>query len=165
MAHQETLINWLNDAYGMERNLIQVLEHRVKDASGHPDMQARVQQHLQETRQHATLIKDCIERLGGSTSSIKAGIADVMGSFQGRSTEPAKDEIVKNILADYASEQFEIASYKSLIAAAESLGDSQTTSVCRQILHEEETMAHWLDQHIASVTQEYLSMRAREHGA
>jgi ferritin-like metal-binding protein YciE len=165
MAHQETMIAWLNDAHALELNLAQVLEHRVKDTQDHPQMQARVQQHLQETRRHAELVKSCIERLGGSTSTVKSAMGQIGGLFQGVSTGMAKDEMVKNALGDYASEQLEIASYQSLIAGAEALGDRETARICQQVLGEEEDMADFLAQHIPMITQEFLGQQAREHGA
>jgi hypothetical protein len=63
MAHQELYLAWLNDAYALERSLEQVLEHRVKDAQDHPNMQARVRQHLEETRRQAERLQACIERV------------------------------------------------------------------------------------------------------
>jgi ferritin-like metal-binding protein YciE len=80
------------------------------------------------------------------------------------STGFAKDEHIKNALADYTSENFEIASYRSLIAAAEMLGDHQTAQVCRENLLEEEDMARFLEQQIPMITHEMLQMGAREHG-
>jgi len=165
MAHQETVIAWLNDAHALELNLTQVLEHRVDDTKDHPQMQARIQQHLEQTRRHAELVKGCIERLGGSTSAIKSGMGKIGGFFQGVSTGMAKDEIVKNALADYASEQFEIASYTSLIAAAQALGDQEMATVCQQILRDEQEMASWLQQQIPMITQAFLGLQERAHGA
>jgi ferritin-like metal-binding protein YciE len=165
MAHQDTVIAWLNDAHALELNLVQVLEHRVSDTKDHPHIQTRVQQHLEQTRRHAELVKGCIERLGGSTSTVKSAMGQIGGFFQGVSTGMAKDEMVKNALADYASEQFEIASYTSLIAAAQAIGDQQTATVCQQILRDEDEMARWLQQQIPIITQEFLGMQAREHGA
>jgi ferritin-like metal-binding protein YciE len=165
MAHKDLYLSWLNDAYGMERSLEQVLEHRVKDAKDHPHIQQRDQQHLEETRRHAELIKGCIERNGGNVSSIKGGMSTVMGKVQAVSTGLAKDELIKNALADYAAEHFEIASYTSLIAAAEQLGDTETAQVCREVLREEERMAEWLQGQIPSITHEMLQMQQREHGA
>lgn len=165
MAHEQTMVNWLNDAYGLENNLIQVLEHRVKDMKDHPQMQAKVQQHLEQTRHQAEMLRGCIERLGGKTSALKTGIANIMGTFQGMSTEAAPDEMVKNALSDYASEQFEIACYTSLIAGAEAIGDTETAQICRQILREEEDMANWLAQQIPVITKMYLGEQVREHTA
>lgn len=165
MAHQDTMIAWLNDAHALENNLIQVLEHRVKDTMNHPQMQVKVREHLEETRRHAELVKGCIERLGGNVSAIKSGMGSVSGFMQSLSTAPAKDEMVKNVLSDYASEQFEIACYRSLIAGAQALGDQDIASICQQILRDEESMARFLEQQIPQVTQEYLQMQVREHGA
>jgi ferritin-like metal-binding protein YciE len=164
MAHQDTVIAWLNDAHALELNLTQVLEHRVNDTKDHPQMQARIQQHLEQTRRHAELIKGCIERLGGSTSAVKSAMGQIGGFFQGISTGMAGDEMVKNALADYASEHLEIASYTSLIAAAQAIGDQQTATICQQILRDEEEMARWLQQQLPMITQEFLGMQAREHG-
>ncbi len=165
MAHKDFVIKWLNDAYGMENALIQVLENHAKDAQDHPQVQARIQQHIEETRRHADLVKGCIERLGSSTSTVKSGMSTLMGTVQGASTGFAKDELVKNALADYASEHFEIASYTSLIAAAEALGDLETARVCQEILLDEQAMAAWLEQQIPVVTREMLQTQAREHGS
>lgn len=164
MAHQETLINWLNDAHGLETNLVQVLESHVQAAKNHPQVQSRLQQHLDETRRHAEMVKGCIERLGGNVSGVKTGISSVMGAVQGVSTAIAKDELVKNTLADYASEHFEIACYTSLITGARAIGDEDTARVCETILRDEEQMAHWLHQQIPVITQEYLGEQARAHG-
>jgi ferritin-like metal-binding protein YciE len=165
MAHLETVIAWLNDAHAMENNLIQVLENHARDAKDHPQIQAKIQEHLEQTRRHAELVKGCVERLGGHTSAIKSGIGKVMGAVQGISTGPAQDELVKNALADYASEHFEIASYTSLIAAAHALGEQEIARVCQQILRDEQDMARWLEQQLPLVTQEFLGRKAREHGA
>lgn len=165
MAHQELYLSWLKDAYALERSLEQVLEHRVKDLKDQPQLQTRVQQHLEETRRHAELVKGCIERHGESVSAIKSGLATISGMLQGTSTGMAKDELIKNCLTDYAAEHFEIASYTSLVAAAEELGDSETAQVCRTILRDEQSMADWLAQQIPVATRQVLQMQAREHGA
>ncbi len=163
MAHNELYLAWLNDAYGLEQSLVQTLERHVKDAKDHPQIEARLQQHLEETRRHADLVESCIVRLGSSTSSIKSGMSTIMGAVQGMSTGPAKDELIKNALADYSAEHFEIASYTSLISAAQSLGDLQTAQICQQILQDELAMQSWLAQQIPLITQEMLQMQAREH--
>jgi ferritin-like metal-binding protein YciE len=165
MAHQETYLAWLKDAHAMEVNLVQVLENHAKDAEGHPQMQAKIQEHLQQTRHHADLVERCINRLGDNTSAIKSGMGKIMGAVQGISTGPAKDELIKNALADYASEHFEIACYTSLLAGAQALGDQETAMVCQQILRDEQDMARFLEQQIPLATQEFLGMQAREHGA
>jgi ferritin-like metal-binding protein YciE len=160
MTQQEMMIAWLNDAYAMENSLVHTLEGRVKEAEDHPQIRARDEQHLAETRRHAELVKGCIERLGGDTSTLKTGMATVMGKVQGLSTALAKDTLVKNCLADYGAEQFEVASYTALIAGAQVLGDQETMAVCQQILREDAAMAEWLAQHLPAVVQETLQQQA-----
>src|SRR5947209_14374234 len=104
MAGNETLVAWLNDAYGMEKSLIQVLEHRVKDAKDYPEVAAQDQLHLEQTQRHAEMVKGCIERLGSSPSTVKGLMASLFGQLQAPMTGFASDELVKNFLTDYAAE-------------------------------------------------------------
>lgn len=165
MTQRDTMLSWLNDAYAMENNLIQVLESHARGASDHPTIQSRIQLHLEQTRQHAEMVKGCIERLGGNTSALKTGMASITGAVQGVSSAVARDELVKNLLADFASEHLEIASYRSLIAGAQAIGDMDTMRVCEQILREEEDMADWIGQQIPAATIEFLGQQSREFGA
>jgi ferritin-like metal-binding protein YciE len=160
MAHNDLVLAWLNDAHAMELGIAQVLENHAASAADDPPMQMRLQQHLEETRHHAELVKGCVERMGGDTSAVKSGMASVMGTIQGMSTKIAKDELIKNTLHDYGTEHFEIACYTSLIAAAENLGDQETARVCQQILGDEQAMAEFLFQQIPPTTVAMLRVEA-----
>jgi len=137
----QRVIAWLNDAYAMEKALVQVLEHRIKDAGDFPAVRQMDEQHLEETRRHVELVGECIERLGEQPSTVKSVIGTVFGAMQAPMTGLAQDEVVKNCLTDYAAEQFEVISYRALIEAAMQVGDTQTVSVCEQILREDQAMA------------------------
>jgi ferritin-like metal-binding protein YciE len=156
---KDLFVSWLKDAYSMEQSIAQVLENHVKDAKDHPQLQARLQQHLEQTRHHAELDKACLERLGESPSTLKSTMANVMGTFQGMSTGMAKDELVKNAIADYSTEYFEIASYQALIAAAQDLGQPECVLTFQQILREEEAMVSWLQEQLPMLVQETLQQR------
>ncbi|HYG62137.1 MAG TPA: ferritin-like domain-containing protein [Thermoanaerobaculia bacterium] len=157
---RETLIGWLNDAYAMEQGLVQVLENHANDAKDMPEAYRKLTQHLEQTRMHAERVRECVERLGGSTSTMKTAMGTVSGFFQGRSTGASPDELVKNALADYASEHLEIASYRALIVAAQALGENHVVQVCEQILREEEEMASWLERQLPMIVQDYLGQGA-----
>jgi ferritin-like metal-binding protein YciE len=94
--------------------------------------------------------------LGGSVSSGKAWFSNLMGKVKGVSTGMASDELVKNMLADYATEHFEMACYRSLIAAGEELGLPAVVEVCTQNLAEEQAMEDWIEDQIAEVTRLHL---------
>jgi ferritin-like metal-binding protein YciE len=153
---EQTMETWLHNAYGMELGLVRVLQHRLSDTQDQPLMHSKIQQHLEETQRHAERVRECIERRGGSVSKIRGGLGAISGMMSGLSTEFAQDEAVKNALADYAAEQFEVASYRSLVAAAEKVGDQHTARVCREILEEDERMADWLKEQIPDLTNKFL---------
>ena len=155
-SNSDLLISWLNDAYGMETNLVQVLEHQVNDAQDYPQVQARLQQHLEQTRHHAELVKQCVQQLGGDVSSLKAGMSGIMGKVQALSTEVAQDEMIKNALQDYAAESFEVASYTSLIKAAYECGEANVATICQQILQQDRDMQQWIEQNIPTLTVEVM---------
>ena len=153
MTSYDQLTTWLNSAYAMEKSMVQVLENHAKDAKELPEVRQRDEQHLEETRRHAQQIERCLELLNEKPSKTKTAMGNIMGLVQGASTGMYRDELVKNFLSDYAAEQFEIASYRSLIAAAEELGKPEIARICEGILEEEEAMAEWLIERIPGITR------------
>jgi ferritin-like metal-binding protein YciE len=160
MDTREHLLHWLRDAHGMEVEALDILEKQAARLESYPEMQARVQQHAEETRRQAEQVAGCIERLGGDTSTVKDVVGKVMGTMAALTNAMAGDEVVKNALADYAFEHFEIACYRSLIAAAEAAGEERTAGVCREILREEEAMAGWVGERVPTLTQSFLQRDA-----
>lgn len=59
-------------------------------------------------------------------------------------------------MASYVFENMEIASYVTLIAAAQQAGDTETQRVCEQILAQEQEMAQWVLDNLPEVTQAFL---------
>lgn len=164
MTQQQTVLSWLKDAHAMEVSAVPTLKDHAAAAEGYPDVQAKLNEHANATRRHAYLVVGCIERLGGHPSALKETVGTVMGKVTGVANLPAKDTVIKNALGDYAAENFEVACYKSLVAAAEKLGDQETADVCRRILRNEEEMAGWLGGHIATLTQKFVNERTGEDG-
>ena len=163
MAHEKLLMAWLKDAYSMEKGLIPVLENHAKDAKDFPQIQSRIQQHVEETRTHADRLKNAIESQGESVSAVKAAVGGVIGAVQSVATGPFKDELVKNALSDFAAENFEVASYKALIAAAQQVGAAEVVRVCEQNQREDEAMARWLDQNLPTAVRETVRQKEQEH--
>ena len=137
---KERLLQWLRDAHAMEEQAEDMLSSQAKRLENYPELRSRIEQHLQETRRHAEEVRGCIERHGSSKSVIKDMTGTVVAVGQGLSGLFVGDEVVKGSLADYTFEHMEIASYKTLIAAAEECGDSETKQVCQNILREEEAI-------------------------
>jgi len=146
----------------MEVGAIPTLKDHAAAAKDYPEVQAKLNEHVEATQRHAELVARCIERLGDHPSALKEAVGSVVGKVTGLANLPAKDTVIKNALGDYAAENFEIICYRSLIAGAEQLGDYDTVSVCREILQDEEDMAAWLEAQIAPLTQAFLTMNTGE---
>lgn len=156
MDARKNLRDWLKDAHGMEMEALEILEKQADRFDGYPEMQQRIRQHVKETRSQAERIAECINRYDGDSSTLKDISGKLMGNMAALTNAMASDEVVKNSIADYAFESLEIASYRSLVAAAEAAGDEQTAQVCREILKEEEAMASFIGDRIPQITSAYL---------
>jgi len=162
MSQTKTILTWLNDAHAMELSLVEVLEKRVEQAKDHPDMQAKVQEHLEQTKHHAEMVADAIKRLGGDVSDVKAGMSQMMGAMQGTMSDMPKDKLVKNALSDFTAEQFEIASYNAISAAAQVIGDDELASMAKEIIADEESMASFLEDNLPEAVAEVLTQAESE---
>lgn len=154
---EDNLMDWLRDAHAMEEQAEKMLSATAGRLEHYPELKARIEQHLEETKHQAAQVRGCIERRGGDTSATKDAMGKMMAMAQGMSGMFVSDEVVKASLASYAFEHMEIASYKVLIAAAEVAGDVETKRVCQQILVQEEAMAEWLAAHLHGTVVQFLA--------
>jgi ferritin-like metal-binding protein YciE len=149
-------MDWLRDAHAMEEQAEQMLTAMSARIETYPEVKQRLDQHIEETRNQAALIAQCIQRRGGDTSTVKDVTGKAMAMMHSFTAAMSSDEIIKGSLASYAFEHFEIASYKSLIVAAEVAGDTETQRVCQAILVEEEAMAKWLADNMPILVKRFL---------
>lgn len=164
MAHQNTnndvVIAWLRDAYAMEKALIPVLENHAKDAAAYPEVRARIEQHVVETREHQRLVEQCLRQLGEEPSTTKNVMAKVMGAVQSIATGAFHDEVVKNALQDFGTEHFEAACYRALAEAARALNRPELVQIFEKIRREEEAMAEFLEQQLPAAIHDTLGVPA-----
>ena len=72
----------------------------------------------------------------------------------------APDEILKNSFANYAFENFEIASYTGLLTLAELGNFTSQQGLLRESLSEEQRMATWVLESLPGITRKYAGLRA-----
>jgi ferritin-like metal-binding protein YciE len=125
-----------------------------------PTLRQRAAEHLEETRRHAEIVHTCLQSLGADVSTLKTGMATMLELGKGMGTMFASDERVKDLLAAYGSEHFEIACYKALRAGAEVINEPQIVAACDRIIPDEEKMALWLSENLPAVVREYLATTA-----
>ncbi|WEX74271.1 DUF892 family protein [Sinorhizobium numidicum] len=152
----EHLQTWLKDAHAMEEQAITMLSNQSRRLKNYPQLKARIDKHLEETRDQVAMIEHCLERVDGGASTLKDLGGKIVAFGQGLSGHFVSDEVVKGSLTGYTFEHMEIATYKILIAAAEYAGDRETKRVCETILQQEMAMADWLSQHSTAITRAFL---------
>jgi len=152
----ENLNDWLRDAHAMEQQAEKMLTAQAERLEHYPALRDRIVQHIEETRWQQGVVDACITRRGTSNSVIKDIGGKLMAFGQAIGGMTASDEVVKGAMAGYVFENIEIATYTTLIAAADAVGDTDTRTACEQILVQEKAMAAWLLDHMPQVTQMFL---------
>ena len=161
---QAQLVAWLDDAYAMESGLIPILQNHARAFEAEmPEAAVRLREHISETRRHAERLEQCLRTLNAAPSTAKSTLSTVMGSIEGLSTAVFRDEFVKDALADYGAEQFEVACYTALVTSAMELGYPDIAHMCELNLKEDEEMARWLRQQLPSVVSLMLNKTATPH--
>jgi ferritin-like metal-binding protein YciE len=187
-ARDTKLIQYLNEAYGKERELETALEAHIAMTTRRP-YKNRLREHLKETKGHARQLKTRIRELGGKAEAgpISAGPAPVveaastLTSVAGKAVAAAQgplhairgtgesERMLKNAKTEYHNEAEEIATYTSIEALAGAVNDKETVKLARGIRREEERMARFLEKQIPqlakAVAKEEIPAAERRNGA
>lgn len=156
MNHVEHYHDWLRDAHAMEKQAESMLESMASRIENYPDVRARIEQHLNETKRQITLLEEILDRNDISRSVLKDSMSKMAALGQSIGGMFPSDEIVKGSISGYVFEQFEIACYTSLLAAAKKAGDTASVPAIETILAEEREMADWLIRQIPQTTEQFL---------
>jgi ferritin-like metal-binding protein YciE len=162
----EKLVQYLNEAYGLETRLETALQAHIAMTQLAP-YKKRLKQHLTETKRHARDVKKRVKQLGGTATTVHAPgpapIAEaaqvVLGGAQKAAAlaqgplhalrgTGAEEKQLKNAKTEYASEAEEIATYLAIERLAQLLGDKDSAQLARSIRREEERMRSFLEKEI-----------------
>lgn len=165
-AGKSKLIQYLNEAYGLERRLETALQAHLELATRAAYKQ-RLRTHFTETKRHSREVAKRIKQLGGTAETIDlpgpdalSGVAQTAVAGAQRAAALAQGPLhalrgtgeeekqLKNAKTEYASEAEEIATYSAILTLAEELGDSDSSRLARAILREEERMRSFLEKEI-----------------
>lgn len=149
----------LQNAHALEREAISIIDRQLDRIENYPELAERLRHHRGETEHQIQRLEDVLDQLGETPSGLKDGALSLMGKVAGLSHSVADDEILKNAFANCALENFEIASYSSLIVMAQTGGFQSGISALQESLREEENMAQWCADSIEQITRRYLALR------
>lgn len=161
MTYSETtrdiFVTGLRNAHAMENEALSVMRPQVARLESYPEMKALLERHIYETEGQIDRLAQIFASLDESPSAFKDTVLSVMGSMAAMGHAVASDEILKNGLADYMFEHFEIAAYTSLITMAKFFNLQTAIPLLEQNLAEERAMAAAILDGLPNLTETFLS--------
>jgi ferritin-like metal-binding protein YciE len=166
-ARELKLIQYLNEAYGKEKQLETTLQAQIGLASAEKALKKRLQDHYKETKAQARNLERRIKALGGKAEAtsvpgpdVASGVASAATSVANKALAAAKgpvqalrgtspqDNLLRNIRDAFWNEAEEIAHYNVIESAANALSDKETAKLAREHRRQEERMQTFLGKQI-----------------
>jgi ferritin-like metal-binding protein YciE len=162
-ARDAKLIQYLNEAYGKEKELETALQAHIKMATGRATYKKRLQDHLKETKAQARGLERRIKQLGGTAEATHVPGPEIASKAAGRATAAATkalaaakgpvhalrgtgeaEKLLKNAKTELWNEYEEIGNYVAIETLAQEVGDKDTEKLAREFRRQEERMAAFL---------------------
>src|SRR3954468_3736406 len=168
------LIQYLNEAYGKEKELETALQAHIR-MTKRPPYKKRLQDHLKETKAQSKGLERRIKALGGkaerstpvpvpgpaaaveAATAVTAAATKAMAAAKGpihalRGTGEAEKQL-KNAKDELWNEYEEIGNYTAIESLADALSDAETAKLAREYRKQEERMAGFLLKLIPQLTK------------
>jgi ferritin-like metal-binding protein YciE len=161
-ARDAKLVQLLNEAYTKERQLETALQAHV-EMTTREDYAKRLNDHLKETKSHATQVSKRIKQLGGNPETVSLpgpegltkaaeSVSEAVGKAKAAAKGPLhavrgsgeQEKMLRNARTQFQEEAHEIATYTVIESMATAVGDKQTAKLARDILRQEERMQKFL---------------------
>ncbi|HEX9137763.1 MAG TPA: ferritin-like domain-containing protein [Nitrospirota bacterium] len=156
---KELYVEELRDIYNAENQLVKALPKLAKAAAS-DELRAGFEAHLEQTKEHAARLERIFEMLGESPKGKKC--AGMQGLVE-EGSEVIKEDLGGAVLdaaligAAQRVEHYEIAAYGTVIAFAETLGESDHVALLEATLSEEKETDEKLTELAKQINQEALS--------
>lgn len=157
---RDIFVTGLRNAHAMENQALSVMRPQMERLENYPEMKALLHQHIQETEVQIERLAQIFASLNETPSTIKDTLLSAMGSMAAMSHSIASDEVLKNAMADYMFEHFEIAAYTSLITMARHENASFAIPLLEQSLAEEQRTATRIYECLPMITQKFMARTA-----
>jgi ferritin-like metal-binding protein YciE len=145
---KELLVHELRDLLYAERRFLTATKTLVREAAD-PEIKGRLEEHVGETEGQIERLDKAFEAIGEKAREVKCegavGLREEHSSF--KSEEQPSREILQafDLGSGLRVEHYEIAAYRTAIALATTLGETECASILTESLREEEAMASFLE--------------------
>ena len=173
-ARELKLIQYLNEAYGKEKQLETTLQAQIQIIQKSA-INKRLKEHLRETKAQSKGLEKRIKALGGKATTIDlpgpdvtdaagAAVANVAnralaaakGPVQALRGTGAADNQLRNARDCFWNEAEEIAHYNVIEAAANELGDKETVQLAKDFRRQEERMQKFIEKQMPGLVKDVI---------
>ena len=140
---RDQLVKYLTDAHSIEEQALAQLRV-APDIAGTGRLADVLAEHLPETENHERAVRDRLETLGGSPSTVKDVVMAAGGKGFILFARSQADTPGKLLAHAYSYEHLELAAYRLLAIVADRAGDTETMSLANDIAEEERLMGERL---------------------
>lgn len=155
-VRRDIFITGLRNAHAMENQALAIMRPQLSRIENYPEVAARLEEHIGETEGQLARLDELLDAMDEDSSTIKDTALSLMGSVAAIGHAVTGDEIIKNSLANFAFENYEIAAYNSLLTIAEAGQFNKALDFLQLNLNEEEAMADWLRENLPKVTLRFV---------
>ncbi|KKC24668.1 hypothetical protein WP12_18215 [Sphingomonas sp. SRS2] len=159
-SSRDIFVDGLRNAHALEHQALSLMDRQIEHLANYADVEQQLRVHRGETEAQIERLERILDELGEDPSKLKYLAMAFTGNLAALGHSLASDEILKNSFANFAFENFEIASYSALIVMAEDAGYQTALPVLRQTLREEQAMAAWIEKTLPIVVRKYVSLAA-----
>ncbi|MCW2982939.1 MAG: hypothetical protein JWR63_509 [Conexibacter sp.] len=171
-TREAKLIQYLNEAYGKEKELETALKAHISMTS-RDAYKKRLREHLKETSAQAKGLERRIKALGGKaeagslpgpdvasdaaakvTAAAKKGVALAQGPLHAIRGTGEAEKLLKNAKTELFNEFEEIANYLAIEELANALYDKDTAKLAKEFRRQEERMAGFLQKLIPQLAKQ-----------
>jgi ferritin-like metal-binding protein YciE len=156
---RDDVIAWLRDAHAMEAAHVDNLDRLIRLSDDYPQLKSQLQKHLSISTRQRDEIEQNLAQFDTSRSLLKDWAMKISAQVEPFVSRFTHDSVPKNCLLAHAYEAFEIASYRSLLGAAEELDMEDLRTLCERYILEEQEMANFLFENLPEITRRYLRTR------
>ena len=160
MTKESVYLDWLRDAHAVEKHAESLLQALATRLEGYPLVKARVDQYLEHTREQQQQVKEVLKRYDCNWSALKDALGRMSVVGQAASDMLRDEEGVRIAVSAYVFCNYKVATYTTLLTAAQQAEDIAGVQVIQHILQQEKQMADWLLQQLPDVANEALLLRA-----
>jgi ferritin-like metal-binding protein YciE len=161
---EQKFVHDLADIYDAEHRFLEAQQQMQQHASS-PQLKAMIQDHMAQTQQQIANLEQIYRQLSSPPQRVKcdAAVGLVTEGQKGMMESQGNPSVCDLTIAGAVAkvEHYEVASYRGLLTAAESMGQNEIGSLLRMNLQQEEQTAQMVEQSTPMLLEQAMSMRQR----